>query len=137
DLGFLEGHYFEANDLTSFTTFMLDVTSTQLQMHIDYDPNALCREQIEQFGDYYVNTLRAMAADPNGRYELFCPLAESEQERMLVQWNASEEDYPRAQCLHELFEIQAGKTPDATALVFEGQKLTYRELNRRANRLAR
>ena len=136
DLGFEEGPYFEANDLTAFTTFVLDAASTQLQMHLDYNPNALCREQIEQFSAYYVSTLKAMAADPGARYETFSPLPESEQQRLLVQWNATEEDYPRAKCIHELFEAQAAETPEATALLFEGQSLTYRELNRRANRLA-
>ena len=136
DLGFKEGPYFEANDLRAFTTFRLDAASTRLQVHIDYDPNALCRQQIDEFSGYYVNTLRAMAADPNSRYETFCPLSENEQQRMLAQWNASEEDYPRTKCIHELFEAQVQETPEAAAVLFEGQSLTYRELNRRANRVA-
>ncbi len=135
-LDLAEGHYFEANNLTSYTTFMLDVTSTKLELHIDYDPNALCRRQIEAITDYYLHTLRAMATDANGRYEQFSPLAPAELEQMLGEWNATREDYPRDACLHELFERQANKTPNALALVFGDQRLNYFELNKRADHLA-
>lgn len=60
----------------------------------------------------------------------------TERHRLLVAWNDTGTDYPRDKCVHELFEEQAERTPDAVALVFEDQQLTYRELNRRANHLA-
>src|SRR3990172_3680562 len=63
-------------------------------------------------------------------------LTESERHRLLVEWNNTRADYPTSQCLHELFEAQVERTPDAVAVVFEGQKLTYRELDARANQLA-
>ncbi|MCU0709860.1 MAG: amino acid adenylation domain-containing protein, partial [Pirellula sp.] len=56
--------------------------------------------------------------------------------RVLFEWNATETDYPRDKCIHELFEEQVDRTPEAMALVFEDQELTYRELNARANQLA-
>jgi len=57
--------------------------------------------------------------------------------RMLVEWNATHAEYPRAACIHQLFEEQARRTPDAVALVCGDQELTYRELDARADRLAR
>lgn len=135
-MGFMEGHYFEANNLTLLTTFMLDVTSTQLQMHFDYDPNLLCREQIETMCGHYANTLRAMAAEPNKRYDIFSPLSQNEKNRILIEWNATEKNYPRDKRIHELFEAQVEKNPDATAVVFENEKLTYRELNFMAEKIA-
>src|SRR5581483_9464239 len=63
-------------------------------------------------------------------------LAESERQRLLSDWNATEFDYPRHLCLHELFEQQAAKTPAAVACVFAEQQISYSELNRRANQLA-
>ena len=54
-----------------------------------------------------------------------------------MDWNDTKTDYPKDQCIHELFETQVEKTPDTIALVFEDQQLTYRELNNRANQLAR
>jgi amino acid adenylation domain-containing protein len=136
ELDFREGHYFEANDMTTYTTFMLDVTSTQLELHVDYDPRSLCRQQIEQMCAYYVNTLQAMATEPEARYDAFCPLSDSERSQILLEWNATREEYPEKKCIHELFEARAGETPEAIALVFENERVTYRELDRRANLLA-
>ena len=63
-------------------------------------------------------------------------LPEAEQQRVLYGWNATQAEYPREKCLHQLFEEQVEKTPNATALVFENESLSYAELNRRANGLA-
>ena len=61
---------------------------------------------------------------------------EAERHRVLVEWNATEADYPRDKCVHELVEAQVARTPDAIAVVCDGERLTYAELNARANRLA-
>jgi non-ribosomal peptide synthetase component F len=61
---------------------------------------------------------------------------EGEQELLLRTWNKTQQDYPTDLCIHHLFEQQVDLTPEATALVFNGQSLTYAELNERANRLA-
>ncbi|HET6364286.1 MAG TPA: amino acid adenylation domain-containing protein [Nitrospirota bacterium] len=63
-------------------------------------------------------------------------LTESERHQLLVAWNATETDHSRGKCIHELFEEQVERTPDAIALSYEGEGLTYSELNRRANQLA-
>jgi len=63
-------------------------------------------------------------------------LEADERQRVLYDWNATQADYPRDRCLHELFEAQAAQQPDAVALVFEDQALSYAELNARANQLA-
>jgi amino acid adenylation domain-containing protein len=57
--------------------------------------------------------------------------------RRFVEWNQARREYPYEKCVHQLFEEQAGRTPEAVAVVFEGQRLTYRELNQQANQLAR
>lgn len=131
-----EGGYFEANDLTAFTTFMLDASGTLLEFHIDYDPNKLCRGQIEEMSAYYTNTLRAMATEPAGRYDTFSPIPAGERERLLAEWNNTDEDYPRNAAIHRLFERQAEAFPLNTALVYLDQKWTYSDLNRRANEVA-
>src|SRR5262245_5329106 len=62
--------------------------------------------------------------------------AEAEQQRLLAVWNNTAAPYPTDRCMHHLFEEQVACTPDATALIFEDQRWTYGELNRRANQLA-
>lgn len=64
------------------------------------------------------------------------PILEEGGERLPVAWNATQATYPKEQCLSQLFEAQVERSPEAVALIFDGQKLTYRELNERANQLA-
>ena len=63
-------------------------------------------------------------------------LDEAERRQLLIDWNNTQKDYPTHQLLHQLFEAQADRTPDATAIVFEQAQLSYRDLNQRANQLA-
>ncbi|HEV2150362.1 MAG TPA: amino acid adenylation domain-containing protein, partial [Longimicrobiaceae bacterium] len=63
-------------------------------------------------------------------------LPEAERRQVVEAWNATEAPYPAERCIHELFEAQAERTPEAAALVCGDETLTYAELNRRANRLA-
>ncbi len=64
-------------------------------------------------------------------------LPNTERHQLLAQWNATAQSYPRDKCIHELFEARVATSPDAPALVYEEQMLSYLELNKRANRLAR
>ena len=131
-----EGSYFEANDVAAFTTFMLDASGARLEFHIDYDPNRLCRRQIEEMSAYYANTIRAMSAEPEGRYDAFSPMPQAERHRLLVEWNKTDEDYPRTESIHGLIERRAQDLSLKTALISHDEIWTYRDLNRRANDVA-
>ncbi|MFA8441783.1 MupA/Atu3671 family FMN-dependent luciferase-like monooxygenase [Yoonia sp.] len=63
-------------------------------------------------------------------------LPETERQSVLYDWNATAQDYPADLCIHQAFEAQVARTPDAEALAFEGESLTYAQLNARANTLA-
>jgi amino acid adenylation domain-containing protein len=63
-------------------------------------------------------------------------LTDTKKHKLLVEWNNTTSDYPQDKCIHELFEATVERTPEAVAVVFEGEQLTYRELNARANQLA-
>jgi amino acid adenylation domain-containing protein len=80
--------------------------------------------------------LEAIVADPEQRLSDFPLLTEAERQQLLVEWNDTKTDNPQDLCIHQLFEAQVERTPDAIAVVFEAEQLTYGELNRRANRLA-
>ncbi len=80
--------------------------------------------------------LEAAVADPEQRLSDLPLLTETERQQLLVAWNSSGTDWSRDWCVHQLFEAQVERTPDAIAAVFEGEQLTYVELNRRANQLA-
>jgi amino acid adenylation domain-containing protein len=78
-----------------------------------------------------------MATNPSARHDAQCLFTPEEQRLLLVEWNATEAEYPKEMLIHELFETQAEKIPNAIALVHEEKSLTYSELNALANRLAR
>jgi amino acid adenylation domain-containing protein len=80
--------------------------------------------------------LKSIVADPDESLARLSLLTTAERERLLVEWNDTYAEYPRHRCVHQLFEEQVGRTPEATAVVFENQELSYRELNSRANQLA-
>jgi len=83
----------------------------------------------------YQTLLRSILAHPERRLSDLPLLTEAKRRQVLLAWNDTDAEYPRA-CFHELFEAQAAATPEAVALVCAEQQLTYRELNRRADRLA-
>jgi amino acid adenylation domain-containing protein len=63
-------------------------------------------------------------------------LTEAERSKLLFEWNNNQTDYPQDKCIHELFEAQVSRTPDSVAVIWGEHRLTYREVNRRANQLA-
>ncbi|HEX2091740.1 MAG TPA: amino acid adenylation domain-containing protein, partial [Longimicrobiaceae bacterium] len=90
----------------------------------------------ERLLGHFARLLEAVAGDPERRLSQVELLAPEERRQILEEWNATEGAFPRERCVHELFARQARQTPDATAVVFEEQRLTYAELDRRADRLA-
>ncbi|MGV7960807.1 amino acid adenylation domain-containing protein [Photorhabdus tasmaniensis] len=91
---------------------------------------------IERYVGYLHTVLRVMVAHPQRPVGEIDILAPAERRLLMATWNATETAYPDLLCIHQLFEQQAEKTPDATALMHEDQTLSYAELNAHANRLA-
>ena len=132
----LDGNTFAETDLTMWAEFSLDLSTTQIKLYLHGDGTKLAAEQLRAMVGYYARTLAALALDPHARYEDQNLLPEDERRQLLVEWNNTGREYPRQSCLHELFEVQVARTPDAVALAFKDESLTYSELNRRANQLA-
>src|SRR5262249_6485417 len=78
----------------------------------------------------------AIVADPDQGITDLPLLDETERRQLLVEWNDTAAAYPHEQCIHELFEAQVARTPEAVALIYRDRHMTYRELNARANQLA-
>jgi surfactin family lipopeptide synthetase A len=91
---------------------------------------------IERMGGYLQCLLEGLVADPTQPICTLPLLTDVERHQLLVAWNQTSTDYPREYCVHQLFEAQVACTPDAVALVYEEESLTYDELNCRANRVA-
>ncbi|MFL6233160.1 MAG: amino acid adenylation domain-containing protein, partial [Thermoanaerobaculia bacterium] len=95
------------------------------------------RETAARWSGHFQVLLEGLVTNPSQRVSELPLLTAGEREQILAEWNRPLADYPEEGFVHRLFEAQVEKTPDAAAAVFEGESLTYRELNARANRLAR
>jgi amino acid adenylation domain-containing protein len=102
-----------------------------------HDSEALSSESVTRISEQFRTFLRGIAANPDQSVADLPILTQSERRQLLVDWNDTEVDYPRDLCVHQLFEAQVERSSDAVAVVFGDESLTYGELNRRANRLAR
>ena len=118
----LEVHLSEVNDgIAGFCCYNIDL----------FDGATIIR-----LLEHFQNLLRAIIVNPQESVSLLPLLSEQEQKQLLVDWNQTQADYPKDKLVHQLFEAQAVSQPEAIALIFENQALTYRELNNRANQLA-
>ncbi|HWA25815.1 MAG TPA: amino acid adenylation domain-containing protein [Lacunisphaera sp.] len=115
-----------------------NVTETDRDFAVDcnYSTELFDADTIARTLDRYELVLCAAAANAQCPVERLPFVTPAERQKILFDWNQTEKEYPRDQCLHELFEEQAARTPDATALVWGTQRWTYRQLDERANRLA-
>ncbi len=111
-------------------------TGDGLEVAFEYNTDLFDACTIERLAGHFRCLLEGIALEPDARLSKVPLLARAERHRVLIDWNATEAEYPKDQCLHELFEAQAEKTPEAVAVVYEDQALTYRDLNARANELA-
>lgn len=111
-------------------------TEQGLQVAIEYNTDLFQSETIDRMGQHLRILLEGIAANPDERMGALPLLTEAEYQQIVYTWNDTHVDYDLNQCLHQVIEAQVQRTPDAEALVFEGEALSYRELNSRANQLA-
>ncbi|WP_414582651.1 amino acid adenylation domain-containing protein [Scytonema sp. PCC 10023] len=103
---------------------------------LEYNTDLFEASTIKRMAGHLQSLLQEIVANPHRRLSELPLLTESEQRQLLVEWNNTQTEYPQENCIHEWFEAQVEKTPDAIAVVFEDSLLTYCELNQRANQLA-
>jgi amino acid adenylation domain-containing protein len=117
-------------------TLMMEETEIGLSGHFEYNSGLFDRLTIKRLISHFQILLESIVANPNKSIAELLILTEKERQQLLVEWNDTNTDYPQDKCIHQLFEEQVERTPDAIAVVFQEQQLTYRELNSRANQLA-
>ncbi|HEU0299707.1 MAG TPA: amino acid adenylation domain-containing protein, partial [Longimicrobium sp.] len=115
----------------------LSATGGRIAGAVTYATSLFDRATVERQVGYLRRVLESMAADDQAPVPRLQMLPAAERLRVVEEWNATEAAYPADACLHELFQAQAARTPDAAALAFGDGSLAYAELNARANRLAR
>jgi amino acid adenylation domain-containing protein len=108
-----------------------------LLIDCDYNSDLFDRETIARWLTHFETLLKGLAANMRQEVDRLPILSDAELHLILRDWNATERDYPRHKCVHELFEEQAARNPGAVAVTFEARTLTYAQLDKRANQLAR
>ncbi|MDF5729623.1 MAG: amino acid adenylation domain-containing protein [Rhizonema sp. PD38] len=101
-----------------------------------YNTDLFDAATIHRMLGHFQTLLSSIVANPDQQISKLSIISEEERHQLLIEWNKTQVDYPQNQCIHELFEAQVKRSPDAIAVVFEDQQLTYQELNQRANQLA-
>ena len=124
-------------------TAILDLTvsvwenADGLDGEIEYNTDLFDAETVKRLAAHYQILLQSIVADPDQHVHDLPLLSDAERRQLLIEWNATKTDYPREENIVSLFEAQVARSPEATALVCEEERITYAELNSRSNRLAR
>jgi amino acid adenylation domain-containing protein/non-ribosomal peptide synthase protein (TIGR01720 family) len=117
----------------------VNVTSVEEKLYIDinYNTDLFDTETVQHLGASLSTLLRSVAAYSEQSIWDLSLLSSAEQAHIIYDWNQTQALYPAEQCIHRLFEEQASYTPDAIAVVYEDEQISYAQLNARANQLAR
>ncbi|HEY9882655.1 MAG TPA: condensation domain-containing protein, partial [Thermosynechococcaceae cyanobacterium] len=116
-------------------TFATEEEADSLNVEIEYSTDLFEAETIDRMAGHFQTLLEGIITNPNQLLSEL-PLLTSAEQQQLQTWNQTQVDYPLDRCLHQWIEAQVERTPDEIAVSFEGQHLTYQELNQRANQLA-
>ncbi|MEG4330816.1 amino acid adenylation domain-containing protein [Microcoleus sp. AT9_A2] len=114
----------------------LEELGERLQASVEYSTDLFDRATITRMLGHLQTLLEGIVPNPEQRLWSL-PLLTAVEKQQLLEWNNTFAQYPQDKCIHQLFEEAVSRSPDAVAVVFEGEELSYRELNARANQLAR
>ncbi|MEH2306734.1 amino acid adenylation domain-containing protein [Nostoc sp.] len=121
---------------TNYPLTLLAIPGEEMTVKIYYDRDRFDANIIDRMAGHFLTLLEGITINPHrtpGELPLLTP---AEQDLLLVEWNATSPAHPINRCIHQLFEEQVEKTPQALAVVYENQQLTYEELNQQANQIA-
>jgi amino acid adenylation domain-containing protein len=116
--------------------YMISETSTGLQGIVEYNTDLYKAETIERMINHYSNLLEAIATSPDNKISRLDMLSAAEEHMLLIDFNDTAAVYPKEKSIVDLFQEQVIKSPEAIALVFKDQELSYKDLNNLSNQLA-
>jgi amino acid adenylation domain-containing protein/thioester reductase-like protein len=117
-------------------TLMVAETEDGLAAALQYNTDLFEAATVQRMLAHFHSLLKEIVSDPLQPVSTYSLLNESEREQLLADWNQTQTDYPREICIHDLIQEQVKRTPDAIAVQFEDQTLTYRELDEKAEHIA-
>ena len=111
-------------------------TKNKCVFELIYNTDLFFKETIQRRLKEFETLLKGIVENPNQAISHLPILPDFEKKQLLGEWNATQSNFPKNICLHELIEIQAGRTPERIAIEFNNQQLNYAQLNKRVNQLA-
>lgn len=126
----------EGNTTQFDLSLFMAETDQGLVARAQYNTDLFDAGTMQRLLAHFQNLLKGIVANPTEPIWAMSLLESSERAQLLLGWNETRRGYPSDRCIHELFEAQVKRTPDAVAVIFQHQKVTYRELSRWANQLA-
>jgi amino acid adenylation domain-containing protein len=112
-------------------------SASGLRLSFHYDAARLDRQAVSRLAQQYLTLLRSAASTPDAPLATLPLVGEAERRLLLEDWQGERVEFAHARCLHQLVEERAALHPDRAAVVYEGEELSFAQLNARANRLAR
>ncbi|ATF14554.1 non-ribosomal peptide synthetase [Brevibacillus brevis X23] len=118
--------------------FELEVFEQEAEfvLNLKYNPHVFDQSTIQRMAEHYHNIANEVIQNPDIALDEIRLISVEERNMLLVEWNATEAAFPQALCIHDLFEKRVEQTPDAAAVVYDNQSLTYRELDEQITKLA-
>src|ERR1041385_5046759 len=117
-------------------TLYLHKASERIRGEVEYATSLFESKTVARYLGYFRRLLEGMVVDEGQRVDQLCMLSKTERQQFFNESNETAVGFPKEKCIHQLFEEQVEKTPEAIAVVYEDQVLSYGELNPRANQLA-
>ena len=136
DIGDLKFSGRRVSEQTEFPLTLAVDSDRNLLINILYDADLFNSVTIRRMLSHFETAFKSFVADPDQNVGDIQILADAERRQLLDEWNQTGCDTDSTRCIHELFEQHAERSPDAPALIFLNQELTYGELNKKANQLA-
>ncbi|MGA1875641.1 MAG: SDR family NAD(P)-dependent oxidoreductase, partial [bacterium] len=133
---FHECHFEKKTSLFDMTLIAEEIDH-EIHFTLEYYSRLFKRETMQRLSSHLIRIIRQVSKNPEITLSDIDILSAEERHQVLYEFNHTEVHYPKDKTIHELFEEQVEKTPEKAALVCEGKQLTYRELNEKANQVAR
>ncbi|URZ03767.1 non-ribosomal peptide synthetase [Clostridium felsineum] len=125
----------------NISKFDLTLTAQEVEngimFSLEYCSKLFKNQTVERIMEHYINILNSVTINPNSIISEIDMISKEEKNKLLIEFNETEAAYPKDKTIKELFEEQVEKTPNNIAIVFDNKELTYKELNEKANSLAR
>src|SRR6185437_6456914 len=118
------------------TFYIEESRSKGLVLNIEYATDLYEAATIQRMAGHFNRLLTSSVETPHQSIGTLPFLTEAEKRQLVVEWNDTKQEYPREQTIHYLIEKQVEETPQAPAVIFEGESLSYQALNEKANQLA-